>query len=260
MNRKDIRHTILFYCKKLKKYSNKVADGPNAEMIHCFRVSYKKLRAFLRMLNSRKKGAEKLKLTRMLKSCYHVAGTIRDIQLQQRIKLPAAYQILLKRKVAALTPLLVKHVALKPVAKTKKKILGGMPHSVSLKDLNQYSRKKWKEVNSIINTAQFDDTSIHTLRKCLKDISYNQALFKKDEKKSVQLPDDLLDELGKFQDKNVALSFLTDDWMQKISPACREKLQRTKTQLKSEKERIKKKLVNALTSLTGLNLQALLYF
>jgi len=233
-----------------------MANGLDAETIHRFRVSYKKLRAFLRMLNSRKSAAKKLKLTKMLKSCYHVAGAIRDTQLQQRrIKAPAAYGILLKQKITALTPLLAKHVVLKPVAKAKKKILRKIPHSFSLEEFDQYSSKKWREVNSIISQARFDDTCIHTIRKYLKDIFYNQALFEKDKKKSrnkrVRSTDGLLDELGKFQDKNVALSFLTGEWLQKSSPSGREKLQQAKAQIESEKEVMKKKLVNVLTSLTA---------
>ncbi len=61
----------------------KAAARFDMESIHMFRVTYKKLRAFLRMRSGDVAFNQKLKINREIKTAYRAAGEKRDLQLHQ---------------------------------------------------------------------------------------------------------------------------------------------------------------------------------
>ena len=87
MNRRQIKDIINRHYRNLIKYFRKVKKHFDDEAIHQLREEYKKLRAFLRLLSWQREGKETAKISGRLKRCYTIAGSIRDLQLQQqRIK------------------------------------------------------------------------------------------------------------------------------------------------------------------------------
>ena len=84
MNKQVIQHIIKGHYKKIKKQLNNIPAAFNPKDIHQFRVTYKKLRAFLRMISMQNKTDDKLNISKSIKSCYHLSGLLRDFQIQQK--------------------------------------------------------------------------------------------------------------------------------------------------------------------------------
>ena len=84
MNKLSPRHIVKNYYRKLKKELGKVPRSFDTETIHQFRVEYKKLRAFLRMLSVQPVKEKKLKISKKIKTYYRLCGLLRDLQLQQK--------------------------------------------------------------------------------------------------------------------------------------------------------------------------------
>ena len=84
MNQEQIKHITNNHYRKLKKHIKKVSEDFNLEAIHQFRVEYKKLRAFLRMILQDHVTAGEIKISKKLKKGYNISGSIRDLQLQQQ--------------------------------------------------------------------------------------------------------------------------------------------------------------------------------
>src|SRR5665647_1643877 len=100
MNKEEIKHITDTHYKKIKKHIKQVTKDFDVEAIHQFRVEYKKLRAFLRMMSQQKGNAGEIKISKKLKKGYNISGVIRDLQLQQQrilevtkdeLKKPRAY-------------------------------------------------------------------------------------------------------------------------------------------------------------------------
>ena len=53
--------------------------------IHLFRIDFKKLRAFVRLLRAASPRAEQLKIPHRFKKMYSIAGNIRDVQLTTKL-------------------------------------------------------------------------------------------------------------------------------------------------------------------------------
>lgn len=68
---------IHHYFTKLYEYSVALQKNFDAESIHAFRVTAKKLRALLRMLRCSKPGNKTMKLSRRIKNMYLLTGKIR---------------------------------------------------------------------------------------------------------------------------------------------------------------------------------------
>ena len=77
MNQEQIKHITNNHYRKLKKHIKKVSEYFNVEAIHQFRVEYKKLRAFLRMISQQHETAGEIKISKKLKKGYNISGSIR---------------------------------------------------------------------------------------------------------------------------------------------------------------------------------------
>ena len=84
MNQEQIKHIINNHYRKLKKHIKKVSEDFDVEAIHQFRVEYKKLWAFLRMISQQQETAGEINVSKKLKKGYNISGSIRDLQLQQQ--------------------------------------------------------------------------------------------------------------------------------------------------------------------------------
>jgi CHAD domain-containing protein len=272
MNKKKLTHTSNRFYRDLKKCAKQLTTNFDTDAIHRFRVVYKKLRAFLRMISSINKTGVEIKISKKVKRAYHISGTIRDLQLQQQrilestkqeFRRPQAYLDLLQQTVDKLMPELAAILQDKPVDKCKKKTTEKIPGEFSTKHVNDYAKQIWEAVYSIIASRHLHDAKIHTVRKNLKDLFYNLNVFG-DPEPAITLQhvskvkdehdvEQLLEDLGSFQDKCTAITLLDAGWLNGLNAYNRKILMQTKKAFLKDKEEMKQLLIKKLQLVTSFN-------
>ena len=267
MNQEQIKHITNNHYRKLKKHIKKVSEDFDVEAIHQFRVEYKKLRAFLRMISQQHETAGEIKISKKLKKGYNISGSIRDLQLQQQrileatkqeLKKPQAYLTLLQKEIDKLKPELSEIFLEKPATESKKKTDAFIPDEFPLNSFRNFVQKKWAVVYAIIVSGHFSDDNIHAIRKSLKDLFYNLKIYEGVEHELLSLSiwkgkdeqyfNKLLDELGSFQDKCTAIALLKSYWLNSLHTYNRELLEQIKKGWIKDKVSMKQLLVKAEVS------------
>ncbi|MEO8413180.1 MAG: CHAD domain-containing protein [Ginsengibacter sp.] len=267
MKLEDIKNITHTHYRKLKKHSKEVADNFDVEAIHQFRVTYKKLRAFLRMLSQKDGTSSEIKVPKKLKKIYTISGYIRDLQLQQQRIVettkenrdkPKAYLMLLQQKINALKPELLEIFSEKPIHESKMKTDASPPGEFSPGDFQNFVEQKWASVYAIIKAGYFSDDDLHAIRKKLKDLLYILAIYKGAGNDLMLLDiwqgkdeayfNKLLAELGKLQDKRTAIDLLKTFWLNSLPKYNRDLLQEIKKIWIKEKLLEKNLLVTKLTT------------
>jgi CHAD domain-containing protein len=251
----------------LKKYIRKIAADFDMEDIHQFRVTYKKLRAFLRMISVTVAESGQINISKMLKKAYHVSGVIRDLQMQLRqnqeasdqgLNIPLAYFNYVNKEIEKLKPGFLERISERQVNKSKKKTDLAIPVEFSVPDFNLFIQKKRDVVNAVITAGHLGDKQIHKIRKNLKDLFYDLKIYEwagqeiiskriwkgKDEPYFYQL----LEELGSFQDKCIAISLLKTFLVKRLKNSDRKQLERIQKIWIENKRSMKKLLVMKLRS------------
>ncbi len=177
MSRKHVKTEIEKKCKEIKKLSTKVVNGFEKEDIHAFRVTVKKLRALLRMLNENKDQKE-LKIPGGLKAFYNCVGMIRNVQL-------FIHTIKNEKKEEALSSLIQRLEAQKDAYKImarqlteqtqvlkKKKLLKKINTGISKRTVHRFIKRKQEALHKLISAGN-TEVNMHAIRKILKDILYN---------------------------------------------------------------------------------------
>ena len=265
MNQKQIKHITNNHYRKLKKHIKEVSKDFDMEAIHQFRVEYKRLRAFLRMISQQYETAGEIKISKKLKKAYNISGSIRDLQLQQQriisatkqeLKKPKSYLTLLQKEIDKLKPELSEIFLEKPATESKKKTDAFIPDEFPINSFRNFAQKKWAGVYAIILSGHFSDDNIHIIRKSLKDLFYNLKIYEgvehellslniwegKDEQYCIQL----LDTMGSFQDKCAAIALLKSYWLNSLHTYNRELLEQIKKGWIKEKAKMKQLLVRKL--------------
>ena len=265
MNQEQTKHVTNNHYRKLKKHIKTITDDFDVEAIHQFRVAYKKLWAFLRMISLDHKTAGEIKIYKKLKKGYSIPGFIRDLQLQQQrileatkreLKKPEAYISLLQKENKKLQPELSEIFLEKPFTESKKKADASIPDEFPLNSFRNFVQKKWATIYAIIASRHFSDDNIHAIRKSLKDLFYNLKIYEGVEHELLSLSiwkgkdeqyfNKLLDELGSFQDKCTAIALLKSYWLNSLNTYNRELLERIKKGWVKDKVRRKQLLVKKL--------------
>lgn len=264
MDKKEIRHIVHVFYKKLKKRFNQISPGFDPEAIHQYRVEHKKLRAFLRLLSLQSKN-DKIKIPGKLKRIYRCTGELRDLQLlEQKLALSSipgdmSRQTCLdniRLDIQALKEQFAEIAQKKIIAAARNKTDNDLPRRCTLPGIIKFATKNWDSINTLISMHQFRDKQIHAVRKNLKDLSYNLKHFKGAEvdilslgnwnNSSIQYIETLMDALGNFQDNGKAVALLTryiaDDRNAAYQPA----LKKVVKAWEMEKQRRKQFLVHQL--------------
>jgi CHAD domain-containing protein len=224
MNAKTARKIIHARFQSLEVHYKGMRNDLAPHHIHQFRVEIKKLRAFLRLLQTTD---EEIKIPEPLKKVYKAAGMVRDLQLhQQHIKeisdkftIPAGFYIAgLDKQIAdAITNL---KAAMHPglPGRAMKEIEKHIPKKITNDSIEGFYNKKMGSIHDISHTVIIHDDQFHNVRKNIKDLLYNSKTFQKDlsqripvrgwKKKKEKHLADLAEELGKFQDCNAELAHL----------------------------------------------------
>jgi len=265
MNHALIKYITNNHYRKLNKHIKEVCEYFDVEAIHQFRVEYKKLRAFLRMISQELETTKKIGIYKKLKKAYNISGSIRDLQLQQQrimqatkqeLKNPQAYLALLRIKIDKLIQELTEISLENPVIKSKKKTEAFIPDEFQLSGFKLLIQKKWTVINAIITSGHYSDDNIHAIRKNLKDLFYNLKEYEVGKHnilscsiwkgKDEQYFNKLLDELGNLQDKCTAIALLKSSWINRLNTYNRELLGRIKKVWIKDKVNLKRLMVKKL--------------
>lgn len=267
MNRHKIREISEDHYDNLEEAISHLKKDPHAAAIHRFRVECKKQRAFFRMLSEALPGNRRIRITKDLKKLYHLAGIIREHQLQERRVLkgtrlapkpPRVYLNLLQQKIDQLNPALYKIVSKDLLPTCRKMTNALLPSQFPVARFREYIMLQWDSIYSVLDSRNFSDRNIHLIRKKMKDLHYNTRYFEgiSPEQlgrivwkgKDAEWIDKLLTELGNFQDRCNSIALLRAHWLNKFDVYNKRLLERLKKEWIEDKllkkQKILQKLVN----------------
>ncbi len=264
MTRKQIVKTVGDLFKRINKLSRKIIKTWDADDIHVFRVQVKKLRAFLRLLNSVNKTENPL-IPEPLKTFYRYIGYIRNIQLHcdkfieqhatYKAHPPVAYMKMIGDEKrywqSAAADLITGH----GFRDSEEEILENLPDKVGRSTKKRFLEKKTDKLKKALRKPE-DDKTIHTVRKILKDLLYAwkfidvhrlpESISKQSDLKS------LTSQIGDFIDKQVQLEFLSDRYLENIKDEQEKKsLLKMKAQLLNEKQTMLRALLLVFRHISG---------
>lgn len=237
--------------------------GYEAESIHRFRISYKKLSAFLRMLSTPRQ-EHKLNVLKPLKRYYRLCGRVRELQIQQTLFIPSSekgpeqeYVGLLQGKIERLQELLSKMLPERLAARSRSQNLRALNGNFRMKKYKKFLRNRTGKIDKIIAEGVFSDTNLHTVRKALKELLYTGIYFKgktqeqrdnwtfKLDRAAIK---ELSEKLGHFQDQCTSLRLLRTGSDTTLSPECKMWLRKERKIYLASKAAMKKLLVKELKS------------
>ena len=263
MDEKTIRKIIRLRFRRLKKYWSLVENTFDMDAVHDFRVEYKKLRAFLRLLSS-SSDHKKIKIPHSLQDIYQYAGPVRDLQLHisnmekngKELGLPVNHLRRLRRKLASakrqLKNVMQPEVLLDCREKIEKKIPGALEVSV----IENFAGAKMTVVSGITSRKTIRDNDLHMLRKSMKDIIYNARTFESD----LSVPfvwknwntgkakcfAELATYLGRFQDSCTAMAHLKEGY-ENASGEEKELINNIKRKQQRQKNQLKRRVIEKFT-------------
>lgn len=226
MNRKEIHRILRRQMSDLDELSRRVALEFKMEDIHHFRIGFKKLRAFLRLVTAGRKQAGPL-LPVHLKTFYGYAGIIRNIQLHrhelfrytgdEKLDPPANYLAVLDREES--------HWKTEAVALQASLDQGDLefllkkaPDRLDRPVMRRFVETSRRKLRAALRDLPADE-AIHAVRKTLKDFLYTHPYLEG----NVSLPPviadperlkQLTDQAGVFMDHSLQSGFLQDANMQ----------------------------------------------
>jgi CHAD domain-containing protein len=240
--------------KNIDKLRGQILKDFNEDDIHDFRVEVKKIRAFLRLLDVKKKGSI---IPKLLKTFYGYIGIVRNIQLHEHnlfkyteahnIKNPQEYIKLLENEKSYWKNEADDLMQNNNFRDAKEKIIKELPAKFEKPVIIKFFQNKLDELNAQLEYLH-DDYPLHNIRKILKDILYNYDYIKY----SPDLPGAISNEealkslttkLGNFINKCAQLEFLQPVYLNKIQQK-EEKiiLSTIKTNLLKQKRALKQQL------------------
>ena len=245
--------------KKVKKHYNKSFEDFEIEEIHGFRLEMKKLRTFIRLINTSIPEEKKIKIGGKIKSFYNTTGNIRNFQLHQQRVSHICDDMLLEKPVLYLQLLHNEESMLKKKAGQiadkisynhfRKKIVDLVPDKLNTESVRAFIIQKKHTLLELILLLDYSDEALHEIRKVLKDLLYDWKYISSyvpaalpayfTTKKNIEV---FADKLGEFYDLCIALYFfkpvyidkIADEKEKKILLTLRQKLELTKGEMKEE--------------------------
>lgn len=203
---------------KLYKSVAVVKAGAHGKAIHAMRVSYKKLRAVLRMCGS------DTDMPAELKKLYHAAGAVRDKELflhtiaayctQSGCSMPV-YLSIISVETGNAAKELDAVINATNWAKVHKAQLENISCPISAKDISGFIERQREKAGKLLHNRHSDE-ALHGCRKHLKDALYCLKAVKQEEiytphayKKLEKLLDAATKILGKHQDLSTQIQIAT---------------------------------------------------
>lgn len=236
----------------------KVSAAEN--LLHDFRVEYKKTRALIRL-------STKSKIPAFLKNLYSAAGKVRELQLLRHMLLQLTteekiphYLSFLNQKYTAAIEQLKKEAGLNHHHSIKK-LQHKLPVTLSKKKAAGFVNKQLNHLTLLIQVKKKREEDLHEARKLVKDLLYTFFILRQTGlKKSIPFPHHVIeqwhtlsDELGKFQDLCNFLLYLKQVSILSSSPEENNLLKQIKADYLQIKRQKKKVIFATLTTLLAEN-------
>ena len=227
MQKPELEKIVKKYCRHIQQHTEEAPGNFYVEGIHDLRVEYKKLRAFIRLLQQDDERGVKLQVPLKLTEIYRSAAAIRDLQLfiphlqetlQDKKMQGAVYITFLQRNLFNAKENFVQVATHDSFRQMRASIIACLPAELSNHIIEKFLQLKVSAINLILLAIKNDDDDLHTIRKHLKDIVYNIKIFTtewgipfpvvawKNEKRLLEIAD----ALGNYNDLCIALSFLNN--------------------------------------------------
>jgi CHAD domain-containing protein len=253
--------------KKAHRHYNNLLEDFELEEIHDFRLQIKKLRAFIRLVNTEAAKEKSIKISKEIKTFYHTVGSIRNVQLhKQRIiqwcialsfSAPATYLELLSEEEARGKNTARAEAEEISFSHFKKNLVASVPDELTAPCIQYFTILKRKELLALLSLSVYNDETLHNIRKVLKDILYDwnyitpylASVLPKYflDKKNIE---SLATKLGDFHDLCVAICFFTPTYIdQVISEAENGILTIIKRRIEWEKYNLKEQIVSLFQSI-----------
>jgi CHAD domain-containing protein len=221
MNLKKIRNHYKESLQNISAHYNHLLKDFNSDDNHNLRVGVKKLRAFIRLINTSQPDHQS-KIPKKFRNFYHIIGDIRNLQLHEQrtknlckdllIEIPQLYldgirkeEKCLEKKTENMAGLSFKHF--------EKKFSDDAPEELSEANKKEFLKRNMERLALLLALPVYFDETFHDIRKVIKDIMYNYDYLSED---MSFVPDPLNDKsfmenfsnaLGDFHDLSLALLY-----------------------------------------------------
>jgi len=250
MDRKGLNRIVKKKISALRESATSVVLDNDKESVHELRVAFKKFRASIRLLRSKKNVKKYLRIPEQLKGLYKRAGAIRDRQLYYDLMISYYDQenqgpdflIELPGEIAARKKNIYRHITAFSFEKLQAETEKHLPKKLGKKTIRKYFSDQ-KDLCTVMLDEPDSDEKFHTIRKRIKDILFNAELLKNkkaansiiQKEKELKL---IADTVGKYNDTRIAISFLNEYSSNKDEPG----LQVIKKEWYEKKDVLKKEI------------------
>lgn len=261
MKRQALEEVIDKHMGSIKKCCGSLPGSFDQEDIHDLRVGYKKIRAFLRLLQLEKNSGD-LQIPETLKAVYQTGGKVRDMQLilAELHTMPVVNDIPTcitrwKKQLFAnkeQTMAAIEEVNLK---KIQHHIIDELPRELQDDTIKKFLHQKIAAIHIILLAAD-DENDLHAVRKQLKDIIYVIRIFENDW--GIPFPvsgwdekelNELASLLGDYNDRCIAISLLQSGYNEDPGESERAVLQELQNQWLKEKNVQERQLLKQVREL-----------
>jgi len=230
MKREALEQVVDKHINNIEKHSNKLPGSFDQEDIHDLRVNYKKVRAFLRLLQF-EKDAGNLHIPDKLKSLYHHGGTVRDWQLflveisdaGLAEKLPDCMHRW-RKQLFTYKEQTVHAIEIMHFKRMLQGIIKELPRQLQDDTVKRFMHQRIAAIHILLLAAD-NEKDLHSIRKQIKDIIYCISIYEKDwgipfpfqgfmGKKELS---DMASTLGDFNDQCLAISLLQPSYINKCN-------------------------------------------
>ena len=220
MKEAEVKKVINKLTRRLSRQGVKTADGFEKDHIHEFRVAAKSLRSFLRFV-AHFMGNNNYKLPRKFIRLYHVAGAIRDVQLEyeKALQLPVTipgYSDHLAQVIREQKKHWEQHYSKKIFSRMDADLCSIITGAIPLIGMSEFHNAKRAAVATIIAGKTVTDNQLHQIRKEIKDIIYTNEVLSKKEQQAIwqncvpyigQLKL-LSDDIGDYNDERIMMAHI----------------------------------------------------
>jgi CHAD domain-containing protein len=212
---KPLHKIVSAHIKKLQHNILLMNNAIDEDLIHEFRVEFKKIRAVVRLSGA-------FKIPSLVKDLYAAAGKVRELQLLKKQlltsytndDLPQFYNRLSNEFEQAVSSL--KEKTTLDYQKDLNELINNIPEKLTGRQIQKFIDKQSAALNELIQLPRKKDENIHDVRKIIKDLMYVFHALEQMEaeefylsSKEKQTLRNISEELGMFQDWCTLLSYLS---------------------------------------------------
>jgi CHAD domain-containing protein len=253
------------YCHKMAEHAASIPGKFDKEDIHELRVNYKKLRAFVRLLQEDPDAGKHLSVPEDLKEVYKGGANVRDKQLfidflNKSIKEPAIlipqYVSRINKDLFKAKEKLVVEIEEASFKDAESKLKKSLPSFLHDEAIHRFVHRKVAAVQLILLSLE-NDEDLHGIRKHLKDLLYVIKIFETEwgisfpihAWKSEKALTDITTALGEYNDLSIAVGFLDESTMSEFPEQEKSVLLSIKEKSCAQKSRMQEELLNKVRGL-----------